>query len=149
MKTWKVVVTDDVQDDLDNFVYYLLVEKLSRQAAKAVLDDYDETIEELSKVEELSKIGNYIILSGTGGLGKSMMMRHFLLSAVADYYKTGILPLFVALKDFNDSYVDLAEYVFLKIKDLYDLMQMILMTRLLNFMPKIIIILKMKMTRIW
>ena len=50
MKTWKVVVTDDVQDDLDNFVYYLLVEKLSRQAAKAVLDDYDETIEELSKV---------------------------------------------------------------------------------------------------
>jgi len=50
MRTWKVVVTDDVQDDLDNFVYYLLVEKLNRQAAKAVLDDYDETIEELSKV---------------------------------------------------------------------------------------------------
>ena len=24
MKTWKVVVTDDVQGDLDNFVYYLL-----------------------------------------------------------------------------------------------------------------------------
>ena len=35
-----------MQDDLDNFVYYLLVEKLNRQAAKAVLDDYDETIEE-------------------------------------------------------------------------------------------------------
>ena len=44
MKTWRVIVTDDVQDDLDNFVYYLLVEKLNRQAAKAVLDDYDETI---------------------------------------------------------------------------------------------------------
>ena len=50
MRTWRVVVSDDVQDDLDNFVYYLLVEKLNRQAAKAVLDDYDETIEELSKV---------------------------------------------------------------------------------------------------
>ena len=76
------------------------------------------TITDIS-IEELSKIGNYIILSGTGGLGKSMMMRHFLLSAIADYHKTGILPLFVALKDFNDSYVDLAEYVFLKIKDLW------------------------------
>ena len=55
MKTWRVIVTDDVQDDLDNFVYYLLVEKLNRQAARAVLDDYDETIEELSKVAEVLK----------------------------------------------------------------------------------------------
>ena len=55
MRTWKVVITDDVQDDLDNFVYYLLVEKLNRQAAKAVLDDYDETIEELSKVAGVLK----------------------------------------------------------------------------------------------
>ena len=30
---YKVVVTDDVQKDLDNFVYYLLVEKLNEQAA--------------------------------------------------------------------------------------------------------------------
>ena len=55
MRTWKVVITDDVQDDLDNFVYYLLVEKLNRQAAQAVLDDYDETIEELSKVAGVLK----------------------------------------------------------------------------------------------
>ncbi|MDY6291556.1 MAG: NACHT domain-containing protein [Succiniclasticum sp.] len=70
-------------------------------------------------VEKLSKIGNFIILSGTGGLGKSMMMRHFLLSAIKEYDKTGILPLFIALKDFNDSYTNLEEYVFVKIKDLW------------------------------
>lgn len=50
MKKWDVIATNDVQQDLDNFVYYLLVEKLNEQAAKAVLDDYDETIEELANV---------------------------------------------------------------------------------------------------
>lgn len=50
MKKWIVVATEDVQNDLDRFVYYLLVEKLNNQAAKAVLDDYDETIEELSNI---------------------------------------------------------------------------------------------------
>ena len=48
MKKWKVVATDDVREDLDDFVCYLLVEKLNLQAASALLDDYDETIEELS-----------------------------------------------------------------------------------------------------
>ena len=33
MKKWKVIVSEDVQNDLDNFVYYLLVEKLNSQAA--------------------------------------------------------------------------------------------------------------------
>ena len=36
MKRWNVVITEDVQDDLDNYVYYLLVEKENVQAAQAV-----------------------------------------------------------------------------------------------------------------
>lgn len=47
---WKVIVTADAKDDLDNFVYYLLVEKMNSQAASAVLDDYDKTIDKLSEV---------------------------------------------------------------------------------------------------
>ena len=50
MKDWKVITTEDVQNDLDNFVYYLLSEKLNEQAAKALLEDYDETIDKLSEV---------------------------------------------------------------------------------------------------
>ena len=50
MKKWNVLATSDVQKDLDNFVYYLLVEKLNEQAAKAVLEDYDETINELANI---------------------------------------------------------------------------------------------------
>ena len=50
MRNWKVISTRSVEQDLDNFVYYLLVVKLNDQAAIALLDDYDETIDELSKV---------------------------------------------------------------------------------------------------
>lgn len=32
MNDYKVFVTEDAQNDLDNFVYYLLVEKLNEQA---------------------------------------------------------------------------------------------------------------------
>lgn len=44
MKTWDVITTNDVQNDLDNFVYYLLAEKLNEQAAIALLDDLDDTM---------------------------------------------------------------------------------------------------------
>lgn len=50
LPTWNVIVTEDVEQDLDNYVYYLLVEKMNDQAATALLDDYDETIVELAKV---------------------------------------------------------------------------------------------------
>lgn len=50
MREYEVIVTSDVENDLDNFVYYLLVEKLNEQAANALLDDYDETIDELKDV---------------------------------------------------------------------------------------------------
>ena len=40
MITWEVIATEDIQIDLDNFVYYLLAEKLNERAATAVLDYY-------------------------------------------------------------------------------------------------------------
>ena len=36
---YDVFVTPDAKEDLEGFIYYLLVEKKSRQAAKNVLDD--------------------------------------------------------------------------------------------------------------
>jgi hypothetical protein len=38
---WRVLATEDVEEDLSEFVRYLLYEKLSEQAADAVLQDYD------------------------------------------------------------------------------------------------------------
>ena len=41
---YKIRVTTDAQEDLDHFISYLLIEKQNEQAAKNVLNDFDETI---------------------------------------------------------------------------------------------------------
>ena len=48
--TYKVVVTRDAEEDLDNFIKYLIIEKKNMQAAENVLNDYDATIESLRHV---------------------------------------------------------------------------------------------------
>ena len=53
MKKWSVFATEEAQDDLDNFVYFLLVEKLNEQAAKAVLEDeFDKLLKEFVKTHD-------------------------------------------------------------------------------------------------
>ena len=47
---YTLIIADDLQDDLDDFVYYLLIEKMSIQAANALLDDYVQTVEALKSV---------------------------------------------------------------------------------------------------
>ena len=47
---YKVVITNDAEDDLDRFIEYLIIEKGSTQAAENVLNDYDATIESLKHV---------------------------------------------------------------------------------------------------
>lgn len=47
---YKVVVTRDAEEDLDNFIKYLIVEKKNMQAAENVLNDFDTTIESLKHV---------------------------------------------------------------------------------------------------
>ena len=47
---YKVVVTQDAEEDLERFIKYLVFEKESMQAAENVLNDYDATIESLKHV---------------------------------------------------------------------------------------------------
>lgn len=59
----------------------------------------------------IRSISNYVIVSGTGGLGKTMMMRHLLLNAIDNYDTLGLLPIFIPLKEFGESTSDLLEYI--------------------------------------
>lgn len=43
----------------------------------------------------------YAIIAAYGGMGKSMMMRHFMLTAIRDFDTYGKIPLFVQLKDYQ------------------------------------------------
>lgn len=47
---YKVVVTKDAEDDLEQIIKYLIIEKESIQAAENVLNDYDATIKSLKHV---------------------------------------------------------------------------------------------------
>jgi hypothetical protein len=62
----------------------------------------------------LADCSRFVILSGTGGLGKSMMLRHLLLDAIEKFDESGILPLFIALKDYDDTVEVLTDYIFSK-----------------------------------
>lgn len=53
---YKIVVTIDAEQDLDNYIKYLLYEKKSTQAAKNVLDDFEATKESLKYVASSLKL---------------------------------------------------------------------------------------------
>lgn len=47
---YRVLITDDAYEDLDNILYHLLFVLKNDQAAKSVLDDFELTIHRLSQV---------------------------------------------------------------------------------------------------
>lgn len=49
---YKINLMQSAEEDLDHFVSYLLFEKKSEQAAKNLLDDFERTKEELTRVAE-------------------------------------------------------------------------------------------------
>lgn len=69
-------------------------------------------------VKTFSECSRFVILAGTGGLGKSMMMRHLLLNSVENYEDMLTTPVFIPLKDFDEMVDSLFEYVFSKVTSL-------------------------------
>lgn len=47
---YKVVITIDAENDLDQFINYLIYEKKSLQSANNLLDDFDSIIESLTYI---------------------------------------------------------------------------------------------------
>lgn len=66
----------------------------------------------------MKNFGRRIILYGTGGIGKSMMMRHLLLDAITEHNFTGRVPFFVPLKDYDGVKQPLVEFIHGKIAGL-------------------------------
>ena len=70
----------------------------------------DRIIENVT-VAQLQTSSHFVILSGTGGIGKTMMLRHLLLNAIEGYESLGLLPILIPLKEFGETTSDLFEYV--------------------------------------
>ena len=81
-------------------------------------NNYHTKIIENSTAQLLHACSNFILISGTGGLGKSMMMRHLLLDSIKHFDTFGKIPVFIPLKDYGDSYDGLLDYIFEKFEGL-------------------------------
>ena len=66
-------------------------------------------------VEKIKQCSRFAIIIGTGGLGKSMMMRHFLLNAITNFDDLKLFPVFVPLKDFDETADSLFDYIYAKL----------------------------------
>ena len=92
------------------------------------------SIRTLSNVtlENLITLSRFLFLSGTGGLGKSMMMRNLLLTAVDEYDSLGLIPLFIPLKDYSADCPTLSAHIFETVKNLWPELNMELLEQLLS-----------------
>ncbi len=70
-------------------------------------------------VQRLESESRYIIIEGTGGIGKTMFLTHLFLSAADEFENTGELPIFVPLKDYRESTAGLVEFIWRAVKN-YD-----------------------------
>lgn len=71
-----------------------------------------DPIQDLTIDKVQSEISNFVILTGTGGLGKSMMMRHLLLNTAERYLELVKIPIFVPLKDYTTKVASFRNYVY-------------------------------------
>ncbi len=63
---YKVIITEDAEEDLDRFVQYLLFEKKNEQAAGNLLDDFEATVSSLSHVAGSLKVCDNLYLKELG-----------------------------------------------------------------------------------
>ena len=63
-----------------------------------VIEGYIEDID----VTVFDEFARHIVITGMGGLGKSMMLRHLLLNAAMNYKPGARIPIFVQLKEYDD-----------------------------------------------
>jgi len=61
--------------------------------------------------QKLMDISRFIIITATGGMGKSMMMKHLLLDVIESYPISGKIPVIVPLKNYAHAPESMEEYI--------------------------------------
>lgn len=81
---------------------------LRKERGKAIKGD---------SIDNLLDISNFLIIQGTGGIGKSTLLKYLFLDEVS---KKGWIPVFVELKDLNlvDVEYEISDFIFQKLYDL-------------------------------
>ncbi|WP_332648923.1 NACHT domain-containing protein [Lysinibacillus sp. 54212] len=79
---------------------------------------YENQLFDTSDIQNLFSIGDRLIITGTGGIGKSTMMKHFFQNSIDSKY---LVPILIELRNLNDKYnagkVDLLDYIYKSIQN--------------------------------
>ena len=62
-------------------------------------------------IEKLEAESKYIIIEGTGGIGKSMLLTHLFLSSAEKPADTGSTPFFLSLKNYKDTTSGIVDFI--------------------------------------
>lgn len=82
---YNIVLTKNAEDDLDQFIQYLVVQKENVQAAKNVLDDFDSTIKVLKHIAGSLKLCEHPRLNQSGYRRINFLHhRYFMLFRIED-----------------------------------------------------------------
>lgn len=100
---YKVVVTEDAEDDLDKFIRYLLIEKRNEQAAKSLLEDFQNTIRSLEKVAGCLKYCENPKLKSAGYRRMNFIVHRYFILYHIDTDKAIIDNIFHELQDYENS----------------------------------------------
>lgn len=65
-----------------------------------------------SSIDTLLATSKRLVISGTGGIGKSMMMRHLFFDCTDTYKKTGMLPILFPLNNYKETQEDLSDVLY-------------------------------------
>lgn len=65
-----------------------------------------------SNVNNVLSIGNKIIITGTGGIGKSMLMKHFFLNTIQETHYIPVLVELRGLNEYTAENISIVEYIY-------------------------------------
>ena len=92
-----------------------IIEKIPVKSRFSTSMSYSIKVMENVTAEKIEKCSRFVIIAGTGGLGKSMMLQHLLLDAIAQYESNRIMPVFIQVRDYPGAGCDTFEYLFSKV----------------------------------
>ena len=72
----------------------------------------NEDIIDTADINNVLKIGNKIIVTGTGGSGKSVMMKHFFLNILETTHYVPVLIELRGLNEYDEKGINLEEYIY-------------------------------------
>ena len=82
-------------------------------------DQKPEFVISNASAEILENESKYIVIQGTGGIGKSMLLTHLFLSSAEKYKLSGRLPILISLKDYKEDTAGIIELAWNAVKE-YD-----------------------------